>query len=363
MDIISIIIFGLVFINVLYDLYTNLHKDKKDKKEKTESPQKSNTSKLDIALTLAAILLVCIGLLYVLFSRIITSKVLLFIISVVYIIATINKTIRTSEPIKNIILKKDTSKEISSEERQAIIAVSSSLYLLIYCTPIRKLESYVLSFPQESIAVEILLSVVCIIGFFLLSFLIIVLLVAPFAILRCITDLIFNQLNKLYNGIMNHIGRKAIDWTPKALLSKQVLSFFYSHNGIFKYMSILLLCVAFILDLFISFIRMVYLFLVYISIASIIEFARWLGSLVFVIVNLITSIPGHKVIKNSFRLAWIISATVLVILMRYEVLYKFEDAFIGITEFIASAIVIPIVFEWIYSNKVSSDTKKEMLNT
>ena len=80
--------------------------------------------------------------------------------------------------------------------------------------------------------------------------------------------------------------------------------------------------------------------------------------MLFTVVDLFASIPGHKVIKNSFRLAWIISVTVLVILMRYTVIYKFEDSFIGITEFIASAIVIPIVFEWIYSNKALSSNAK-----
>lgn len=46
----------------------------------------------------------------------------------------------------------------------------------------------------------------------------------------------------------------------------------------------------------------------------------------------------------------IVSITILIIIMRYSTVYAFDDSFIGVTEFIASAIILPIIFEWIYSN-------------
>ena len=52
----------------------------------------------------------------------------------------------------------------------------------------------------------------------------------------------------------------------------------------------------------------------------------------------------------------------VVILNRYQSIFKIGDANTAILEFVASAIIIPVVFEWISSiksNKSSSENKSK----
>ena len=61
----------------------------------------------------------------------------------------------------------------------------------------------------------------------------------------------------------------------------------------------------------------------------------------------------YRVVRNAFRMSGIIALFVLVIINRTEALYSTEDTFLAIAEFLASSIIIPVIFEWIYSSRNS----------
>ena len=62
----------------------------------------------------------------------------------------------------------------------------------------------------------------------------------------------------------------------------------------------------------------------------------------------------RKLINIIFRSAFIVSITIVVIVNRYAPFLRIEDTSTGILEFIASAIVIPMIFAWILDYKSSS---------
>ncbi len=55
-----------------------------------------------------------------------------------------------------------------------------------------------------------------------------------------------------------------------------------------------------------------------------------------------------------FRSAFIVSITLVVIVNRYAPFLHTGDTTTGIMEFVASAIVIPVIFTWILDYKSSS---------
>lgn len=73
---------------------------------------------------------------------------------------------------------------------------------------------------------------------------------------------------------------------------------------------------------------------------TITRLARWLGG-----------VSDRKVINIIFRIAFVISISLIVIVNRYASFLHNTEAGTGILEFIASAIVIPMIFTWIIEYK------------
>ena len=77
---------------------------------------------------------------------------------------------------------------------------------------------------------------------------------------------------------------------------------------------------------------------------------RTLGKLMLRINNLL----DRKLVATSFRVALIVTLTLTVIVNRYTPLLKEYDASTGVLEFVSSAILIPVIFQWI----VATNTKE-----
>lgn len=67
--------------------------------------------------------------------------------------------------------------------------------------------------------------------------------------------------------------------------------------------------------------------------------------------NWILGLSDKRVVVISFRIALIMALICIVILNRYQSIFKMKDASTAVLEFVASAIIIPVVFEWINSVK------------
>lgn len=69
------------------------------------------------------------------------------------------------------------------------------------------------------------------------------------------------------------------------------------------------------------------------------------------IANKILTLSDRKIVAISFRFALIMALIVIVALNYYSTIFKMEES-TTVLEFIASTILIPVLFEWISSIKI-----------
>lgn len=67
--------------------------------------------------------------------------------------------------------------------------------------------------------------------------------------------------------------------------------------------------------------------------------------------NWLSELSDKRIVAISFRIALILALICIVVLNRYQPIFRMQEANTSIFEFVASAIIIPIVFEWINSIK------------
>lgn len=115
-----------------------------------------------------------------------------------------------------------------------------------------------------------------------------------------------------------------------------------------KYLLVILFPIAYVLDvirlLFLAFLygfrsAIGYIFIVLQTIK------RAIGALVLWGLKL----SDKYIVSFSFRLALILSLASTVILNRYQPIFKEYEESTAVFEFLASSIIIPMIFEWIYS--------------
>lgn len=124
----------------------------------------------------------------------------------------------------------------------------------------------------------------------------------------------------------------------------------------------LLLPITFVLDTIIMFVNVMISYISS-SIGYTFVLARMVKKTLNRISNWILGLSDKRVVAISFRIALIMALICIVVLNRYQPIFKMEDASTAVLEFIASAIIIPVVFEWINSVKNNHrmvENEKEM---
>ncbi len=92
---------------------------------------------------------------------------------------------------------------------------------------------------------------------------------------------------------------------------------------------------------------------------------RFLSSVRFIkrkiarLCHFINNLSDMRLVGFSFRLALVFSLTLIVALNRYKSMFAFQEASTAFLEFIASAIIIPIGFECVYSMKKRTSKQRE----
>lgn len=172
------------------------------------------------------------------------------------------------------------------------------------------------------------------------------------------------HLRKLFEFIARKIGSKSkrlslYFWTTwdnlliKARLTDIIIDYVKKSKIGLKIILSIVGMLTFIIDAIYNLAFLLYSSIVCSCLSSVITFARMIGKGILRALISITEIPGYMVARNAFRLSGIIALFIMVIINRTEVLYSTEDTFLTITEFLASAIIIPVIFEWIYSSSNS----------
>ena len=63
----------------------------------------------------------------------------------------------------------------------------------------------------------------------------------------------------------------------------------------------------------------------------------------------ISKLSDKRIGVLSFRVAFVMALAITVIINRYQPLLKNYEESTSVLEFVASSIIIPVIFEWIYS--------------
>ena len=119
----------------------------------------------------------------------------------------------------------------------------------------------------------------------------------------------------------------------------------------------MLLPITFILDIILLCVNALVSFMSS-AVGYIFLLARMIKKTLNRISNWILGLSDKRIVAISFRIGIILALVLVVILNRYQSIFKIGDANTAILEFVASAIIIPVVFEWISSiksNKSSSE--------
>lgn len=81
------------------------------------------------------------------------------------------------------------------------------------------------------------------------------------------------------------------------------------------------------------------------------QILKQLGAVLKRMATWIISLPDRTIIATSFRLTIVVGLCATVIINRYEPFFLKQDESTAVLEFISSAIIIPVILEWIVSFK------------
>jgi len=129
-----------------------------------------------------------------------------------------------------------------------------------------------------------------------------------------------------------------------------LIDFIRNKSGLKKYIWYVLIPFVFVIDI-IKFIVLAICSMVFSTIGYVLFLCRLIKKTVKHILNYILSLSDKRIVSVSFRIAFIIALTCTVVLNRYQPFLKLQDTSTAVLEFVASSIIIPVVFEWIYSFK------------
>lgn len=137
--------------------------------------------------------------------------------------------------------------------------------------------------------------------------------------------------------------------------------FFGKHTQYIHWLRYLLLPVTFVLDIIITLFN-VLITLIINSIGYVFILIRLLKRTLFKFINWLLSLSDKRIIAISFRVSIIMALVCIVVTNRYHSIFRVQESSTAVLEFIASAIIIPIIFEWINSfknNHVNSNKDSE----
>lgn len=354
---ISTFIAVLYIYNILFDLislYRFTSKKNVNNKEQTpnQTSNKDNITVLDNIVFLLSIIIYLIIFIYIILNNVFPSLIIICLLVVPTALRFLTNSIKASEPIKLIIFGKYSNQDLSIKEKISFDIIIGSFFFFFSSYYSDKLISYIVSLQVNPILIEILISIFILIYAFGLSFFSIEELMLPIKHIHKLTILISAKFGKDLNGKIDQFISYIDD--GKFVLAR-FTNRFLSYSKRYKFglkilLSILFLPYTLIIDIIMGVLLCVFIYFFGIIIAVFLEFARFIGKAIIYLVEKISNIPEHVVIKNTFRVSFILSATVMVILNRFSVFIRCDEAFLSVSEFIASAIIIPLIFEWIYSN-------------
>lgn len=346
----------LVIYNMIYDSALSF-KQKEDSDFEISENRKKRTIADKIVVLLVSIMLLVL-ILFVALNHLVPRIFALLLITIPVILKYIVGSVKAADSIKFIVLDDKNNKEMSIAEKMQFDVFVSGLLLVYQFIPMEKFITVVENNIENMQVSEWVLSAYILLFAFFVLFITFVELIIPFRHLRKLFEFIARKLGNRSKRLSLYFWRTWDNPLLKARLTDKMIEKAIKCKVWLRILLDLGVIPVFLIDIVYNFAFLFYSFIVCSCLGAVIAFARMVGKGILRTLIFITEIPGYRVVRNAFRMSGIIALFVLVIINRTEALYSTEDTFLAIAEFLASSIIIPVIFEWIYSSRNSQNTEK-----
>lgn len=355
----------LYFSNIIIDSVSFFKEVNSTHKQAHNNTQKTNSRHRVSDVVVFAICTICylFSIAFLIWSGNSSKSIIILLVIVPCAILNINNAIKASGPIKDIIIGNNTNLDLSIKERFCFDIVGGT-FIYIYSSVFSgKVEQIIIEFQINHVIIEFLLVMYSAIVAFGLSFFTIVQLIRPIKYMQKLCVCVSLKLKRRTNTIIEILlsGYNEGSFVT-ARFTNYILDVSSKYQLVFKILNrIVFIPFTIVIDVLIGLLLCIYWYLICGCVLVFLEFFGFLGKGFMYFLNITSNIPDRRIVKNTFRLSLVASVIIVVIINRYALIYEFDEAFLNISEFIASAIIIPVIFEWIYSNNKSDADLKTQL--
>ncbi len=296
-------------------------------------------------------IMLVIGIIYLSFTRVRALSWIIVILAIPGYIDNFTDAY-VSVGIIGTLINSDDNNKMSNRERNAITSFAYVIWFFGYL----KFFDYIIDF-LEGISNELLVDALQGIFYVVFSFIYIFLLCALMPVffsaifkgLKLIYKLLskIEMINKLVAAVTDN---RKIKVEYKLFLYK-LMDLIKTSKYLKKIIGSLLFPIVFLIDVCLLFLTMV-ISIVFSGINDFFALLKMIKKSFSHIQKSISKITDKQIVAMSFRIATIVSLTAIVIENRYFPFFRNSEASTAVFEFIASAIIIPLIFEWIYSYRI-----------
>ncbi len=257
------------------------------------------------------------------------------------------KIMQATDTVFEIIFGLGLSTEKMTIRKYYLVMFFCNMSLLLISTPITSIEMFIkqLSSLENSYIKEIGITAVLYLCIFLPLFTCMISMTLPLKQVLLFKDRIDKNFKK---------NKQRIFIYTKKFGSRFIIKIMSDSSIFAKTMYCLIIIPLFIFDVIIGICEIICNFIIE-SFCNIIKIIAFFSKI---------SLFWLKIYKNSFdvivsyffKLCLIITDVMLVVIFRINNPYNFEDNYLLIFEFISSVILIPLIFDWITSNRIINNT-------
>ena len=354
---IFIVVFVLAVITtpILNKIEGQEQKNKKDDKSTIESPEKKSAkweTGVNAILLLSMILLLVVGFVWLLKS-LNKYKWIFILLSIPVYIQYLAGTCIAIGALSNVVRYNEPGR-LSNQERTSIQIIAYVVFFLSIVNPYVRLLKYAGEITS-SVASDALTVLILLLFSFLYTFLTIALISTP---ISCAIYLL--KIVRKHFPFKEQIKRYG-DYFVKCIDAKTqnksylICTIRYIHRiGCrAKILLYFLLPLVYLLDIIKMCIKTLFS-MIQSTVGFIVILFRIIKKAIKKIFLCFLKLSDKRIVAVSFRLALVFSLVSIVILNRYQPIFKEYETSTTVFEFLASSIIIPVVFEWIYSIRNTS---------
>lgn len=351
----------LTIYNCIYFTVLTAKESKQTEKNQTNTFNSKITLADFLVFIISGLTIICIIILPI-WTNFLSPIVYAVIVTIPCIIMHLYTSFLASNTIRLIVFGKDSKNELSVKEMMDFELAFGIVLIFLQYISWDKITSYFSNVQISSFIIAILVSLILLLFIFLLSFITIVQLIFPLKHLRKLLEFIGKFLGPRCRSLTVWLCSSWHGPIINARLTNTITQKYHISSKKNKLLYVPLIPVFFIIDCIYTFSLMISAYICF-TIGICINILRQIFNGILHLLRIITSIPGHKAVKDLFRISGLLSILFVVFSNRLSLFYTLTDPLIAIFEFIASAIVIPIILEWIYSSLYDKSNSSPLSNT